>query len=426
VEMKVSKITVCGGGNGAQTLAPTAARNLGCPVDVYAPFADEAERLRAGIAAHGGIEVTGSVQGKAHPRRVSADPAEVIPGSNVVVLVVPAFAHESTLRQIVPFLDEGAWVGAMPARGGFDYCAAQILAEYNRDDVGLFGLQTLPWACRIREYGQVVHVLGVKNVVDAASRPAASPKWVSSSFNSKLRTRNSKLPMRGGGQVALFPNKFGTPVRPLLERMLGLSIGAAANMLALTLANTGQLIHPGIMYDLFANWDGKPFRAEDAPLFYQGLSEEGARTLAGLSDDVQAICARLEPTLDLSAVRPLKTWLLRSYGDAVADPTSLHSAFLTNRAYVGLKAPVREVSPGQFAPDFHARYLAEDVPFGLAVSRAIARLAGVETPTLDRVIAWAGAQLGKDYLGRDVAEARIPQKYGLESLEQLVDFAAEV
>ena len=396
--MKVHKITVCGGGNGAQTLAPVTARNLarvlygqyrGCPVDIYAPFADEAERLRAGVAAHGGLEVTGAVQGKARPRRVSADPAEIIPGSDVVVLVLPAFAHESTLRQIVPFLDEGALVGAMPARGGFDYCAAQILAERDRHDVGLFGLQTLPWACRIREYGQVVHVLGVKNVVDVASRPAAKVE-----------------------QIA-----------PLLERMLGLPIGAAANMLAMTLANTGQLIHPGIMYGLFADWDGTPFGADGVPLFYHSLSEEGAQTLAGLSDDVQAIRTRLEPAMDLSAVRPLKAWLLRSYGDAIADPSSLRSAFVTNRAYAGLKAPVREVAPGQFAPDFHARYLAEDVPFGLAVSRAIAGLAGVETPTMDRVIAWAGAQLDKDYLGRDAGEARIPQKYGLRSLEALIAFA---
>ncbi len=386
--MEVHKITVCGGGNGAQTLVPIAAHNLGCPVDIYAPFADEAERLRAGVAAHGGLEVTGAVQAQAQPRRISTDPTEVIPGSDVVVLVLPAFAHESTLRQIIPFLDEGAWVGAMPARGGFDYCAAQILAEHNRDDVGLFGLQTLPWACRIREYGQVVHVLGVKNVVDVATRPAAKVEQIAS----------------------------------LLERMLGLSIGVAANMLALTLANTGQLIHPGIMYGLFAGWDGRPFGTDDVPLFYQGLSEEGAQTLAGLSDDVQAIRTRLEPTLDLSAVRPLKAWLLRSYGDAIADPSSLRRAFVTNRAYAGLKAPVREVSPGQFVPDFHARYLAEDVPFGLAVSRAIARLAGVETPTMDEVIAWAGAQLGKDYLDRDASEARIPQKYGLGSLEALITF----
>jgi hypothetical protein len=360
-------------------------------VDVYAPFADEAERLRAGVAAHGGLEVAGAVGGKARPRRISADPAEVVPGSDLVVLVLPAFAHESTLRQIAPFLDEGAWVGAMPARGGFDYAAAHVLREHGRDDVGLFGLQTLPWACRIQAYGQVVRVLGVKQAVDAATRPAAQIE-----------------------QLA-----------PLLERMLGLHVGAAANLLALTLANTGQLIHPGIMYALFSDWDGIPFSADEIPPFYHALSEAGAQTLAGLSDEVQSIRARLEPALDLSAVRPLKAWLLRSYGGAIADPSTLRSAFLTNRAYAGLKAPVREVSPGQFVPDFGARYLAEDVPFGLAVSRAIAALADVETPTVDEVIAWAGARLGKDYLGRGAAEARLPQNYGLESLAQLLAFAAE-
>ena len=379
--IKLRKITVCGGGNGAQTLVPIAARNLGRPVDIYAPFGDEAEQLL------GRIKVTGAVQAEARPRRASADPAEVIPGSDLVVLVLPAFAHESTLRQILPFLDQNAWVGAIPARGGFDYCAAQILTEHGRNDVTLFGLQTLPWACRIREYGRLVHVLGVKKMVDAASRPA---------------------------------DRIGE-IASMLERMLGLPIGTAANGLALTLANTGQLIHPGIMYGLFARWDGVPFAT--APSFYHGLSEEGARVLAGLSDELQAIRARLAPVLDLSAVRPLKAWLLYSYGDAIADSSTLRSAFLSNRAYAGLVAPVREVAPGQYVPDLGARYLAEDVPFGLATSRAIAQLLGVETPIMDEVITWAGAQLGKDYLGRDAYDARIPQRYGLENLEQLIAFA---
>jgi hypothetical protein len=257
--------------------------------------------------------------------------------------------------------------------------------------MGVFGLQTLPWACRIDDFGRVVHVLGVKNAVDAACRPVA---------------------------------RIGEIV-PLLGQMLGLPIGAAANFLALTLANTGQLIHPGIMYGLFATWDGTPFGAQDVPLFYQGLRQEGARVLAGLSDDIQAIRARLEPLLDLSAVRPLLDWLLRSYGDAIIDPSTLHTAFVSNQAYAGLKAPVQEIAPGRFVPDFRARYLAEDVPFGLAVSRAIAALAGVETPTIDRVVAWAGERLGKDYLGRDASLTRTPQNYGLDSLERLLAFADE-
>jgi hypothetical protein len=389
--MDLEKIAICGGGNGAQALLPIVAHNLNCDVDLYAPFGDEAQRLAAGIASHGGLETTGAVQAIARPRHVSADPAQVIPGSEMVVLVLPAFAHEATLRQIAPFLDQNAWVGAIPARGGFDYCAAWVLARQGRPDVRLFGLQTLPWACRIETYGQAIHVLGVKEAVDVASRPAA--------------------------QIS--------EIAPLLERMLGLRIGAAANLLALTLANTGQLIHPGIMYGLFANWDGTPFGAEEVPLFYQGLSEEGAETLAALSDDVQAIRTRLEGTLDLAAVRPLDAWLQHCYGHAIADASCLRSAFVSNRAYAGLKAPLREVAPGRFAPDFDARYLAEDVPFGLAVSRAIASLAAVDTPAMDRVIAWAGGRLGKDYLGRDVRLARIPQSYGLDSLERLVAFSNE-
>jgi hypothetical protein len=385
----ITKITVCGGGNGAQALVAVAACNLGCALDVYVPLGDEADRLRAGIAAHGGLEAAGAVQAKARPRRISADPAEVIPGSEVIVLVLPAFAHEATLRQIAPFLDQGAWVGAIPARGGFDYCAANVLEEQGRGDVGLFGLQTLPWACRIQEYGQQVHVLGVKRAVDAASRPAGRIERLAS----------------------------------LLAQMLGLDVDSAAGFLALTLANTGQLIHPGIMYGLFARWEGAPYDA--APLFYQGLSEEGARVLADLSDDVQAIRARLERALDLSAVRPLKDWLMRGYGEAIADPSNLRSAFVTNRAYAGLKAPMRQVAPGGFVPDFGARYLAEDVPFGLAVSRAIAALSGVETPVMDRVITWTGERLGKDYLGRDAGQTRSPQNYGFADLAELLAFAAE-
>ena len=389
--MPMTKITICGGGNGAQTLACIAARNLGCAVDVYAPLAGEAARLADGIAAHDGLEVCGALQARARPHCVSADPAEVIPGSGMVVLVLPAFAHEAILGQIAPYLDNGVWVGAIPAGGGFGYCAARVLSSLGPGGARLFGLQTLPWACRIQEYGQVVHVLGVKETVDAASRPAAAIAGLA----------------------------------PLFEAMLGLPVEPAASLLALTLANTGQLIHPGIMHGLFARWDGTPFDAGAVALFYHGLDEEGARTLAGLDADVQAIRRRLELEQDLTAVRPLLDWLRRSYGPAIADPSSLRAAFVTNRAYAGLKAPVRELSPGLFVPDFGARYLAEDVPFGLAVSRAIGALAGVETPAMDRVITWAGERLGKDYLGRDALEARIPQRYGLEDIEALMAFTKE-
>ena len=386
--MTLEQMTICGGGNGAQTLAAVASHNLACNVNVYAPFADEADRLRAGIASHGRIETKGAVKAQGRPRRISADPEDVLPGSDLVVLVLPAFAHEPTLRAVVPFMDEGAAVGAIPARGGLDFCAARTLEELHREDVTVFGLQTLPWACRIQAYGRTVHVLGVKETVDAATRPTSSL----------------------------------SRIVPELERMLGLPVGKAGNLLTLTLANTGQIIHPGIMYDLFRAWDGEVFDEADIPLFYQGLSPDGAAVLGRLSEEIQAICLGLGGCgLDLSSVRDLKTWLVRSYRDAIADDSSLWSAFVTNRAYASLRAPVQEVAPGEFAPAFSARYLAEDVPYGLMVSQAIADLAGVETPVMDEVVAWALDRLGE----RAVDDARTPQAYGLEDLDDLLAFAAE-
>jgi len=46
-------------------------------------------------------------------------------------------------------------------------------------------------------------------------------------------------------------------------------------------------------------------------------------------------------------------------------------------------------APGKFVPDFHYRFLAEDVPYGLVVSRGIGEIVGVPTPTLDVVVRWA-------------------------------------
>ena len=49
------KLTVCGGGNAAHVLIALAA-HAGWDVDVFAPLADEAERLRAGMAVKGGMQ----------------------------------------------------------------------------------------------------------------------------------------------------------------------------------------------------------------------------------------------------------------------------------------------------------------------------------------------------------------------------------
>ena len=47
---------------------------------------------------------------------------------------------------------------------------------------------------------------------------------------------------------------------------------------------------------------------------------------------------------------------------------------------------MNETEDGKFVPNFKFRYLWEDVPFGMAVIKGIATIAGVQTPNIDKVI----------------------------------------
>src|SRR3972149_4340641 len=116
-------ITICGGGNAAHTLTGLLASREDLSVRVYVPYGDEAERWQQGVRRGGGVTGGG-------PRR---------------------------------------------ARGGFDRGARAVLAACAAQ-VPLFGLQTLPWACRIQHYGrQAGGVGGQEQGGIAASPPAPAP-----------------------------------------------------------------------------------------------------------------------------------------------------------------------------------------------------------------------------------------------------------
>ena len=387
------QITICGGGNAAHTSTGLLAAREEHRVNVYLSMVDEAKLWQGGIASQDGMTVVrqeGTI--KSLPQKISSDPAQVIPGSQLVLLALPAFAHESVLGEIAPYLEQETLIGALAARGSYDLCTRDVLKS-KADSVTVFGLQTLPWACRITHYGREVEILGTKATVDFATCP----------------------PEQADDLASFLSQQLGVPLSPM------------GSFLSLTLAGTGQLIHPGVMFGLFSNWDGHPF--DEAPLFYQGIDAHTADVLQNLSDEIQNLRVSFEsryPHVDLSSVRSLADWLCRSYAEDIEDTSSLQTYFVTNRSYAGLKVPMRSVNGG-LVPDFQARYLSEDVPFALLATRGIAELANVATPTMDEVITWAQERLGKEYLvdgkltGRDVKYSRAPQRYGFQDLNSMIN-----
>lgn len=105
----------------------------------------------------------------------------------------------------------------------------------------------------------------------------------------------------------------------------------------------------------------------------------------------------------------------------------LMTALRTNPGYEGFTHPMIQLENGHYIPDFNQRYLTEDVPYGLAVIRGIAEIAGMPTPYIDTVLSWCQEKMGRVYLegthfaGKDLATTRCPQRYGFTTLDDILD-----
>jgi len=391
-------ITVCGGGNGAHALIGTLLlQDETTHIRLYLPLEEERSRFAEVISSHSKFEV--QLEGEVHSVvsnriHVTADPKQAA-RSSTIIMVVPAFAHEPILSQLAPYLTKESTIAALPARSGLEYQARDILGKVGQNGCVLVGLQTLPWACRIKEFGRSVIIHGTKKRVGAACLPKKEIK------------EKAKV----------------------LSTLLGMDVIPYQSMLELSLANTGQFIHPGIMYSVFGDRLGEIFPSEAAvPLFYASVDDKAAKVLSRMSDEVLTIKDTVEqkrPGFKMPSVVHLSQWLLEAYGDDIKGTANLTRMFQTNRGYQALKVPVTKVNDG-YRVDVATRYLTEDVPFGLLVTKGIALAVGVETSTIDEVITKTSAWIGKEYLidgrliGRDVMTTRAPQRYGIDSLEALI------
>ncbi|CAK0831283.1 unnamed protein product, partial [Prorocentrum cordatum] len=145
-----------------------------------------------------------------------------------------------------------------------------------------------------------------------------------------------------------------------LQGLLGVQpmIVECPNVMTISLGNPGQVIHPGVTYGKWKDWDEQPLKAK--PLFYHGVDDATAEVLEGISDDIRGICRALEPmAVDTSQVKTIFEWYMASYSDSITDSSSLKAAMNTNTAYEGLCHPMKEVD-GRYVPDFQFRYLSED------------------------------------------------------------------
>jgi len=391
-------VTICGGGNGGHALAVVASQHFDGDIDWLVGSEAKSNLLRRGVSA-GGLQSTGAIRASAHRlRTISCEPRRVIPNADMVLIVVPAFVHAMVLRRIAPYVNDRTIIGCFPTRGGFEFEAAQLVPRDGTGRRTIFGLQTLPWSTRVVTPGSVVNIGAVKAEVVLAALPASD----------------------GAGMAAR------------LSEILGTTIFATEGFLSLTLGNTGQIIHPGLMYGHFRSWSGEEYGKQNIPMLYAHATDEMGHVVERLSAEAVAVARAIEAqsngALDLQAVMPVHEWLKLSYSHVTGDSSSVATCLRTGPIQ-GRQVPTMEIRPGKFVPNFQYRYMTEDVPFGLVITRALAQLATVETPTIDEVIRWAQSVMQKVYLtddgtleGPDARDLPTPQHHGISSVADLIDW----
>ena len=396
------RVLICGTGNGAHALAGILSTRPNVEVVVLSQNTDKVHRWR-NLMQRGPFTVTARQKGcerveyTAKPFTVTDQPDQAARGCDIIIFVVAAFQHGKYLTALEPYIEDGCLIVGLPGQNGFEFDVRKALGPRLKN-CSIMNFDSLPWICRIVEFGKSVRISGTKDTLVGA--------------------------IQGNPARARIADPLAC-----MQRLLGAApkLVISGHLLGITLRSLNAYSHPPIMYTRWKDWDGKPL--ERPPLFYQGVDEATAELLSKVSEEVVEISRRIMaeyPNVDLSQVIPMYEWDISYYGHDIRDKTNLMTAMRTNATYEGITHPMIQTDDGRYVPNFQHRFLTEDIPFGLVVIRSIAEIAGVRTPYMDEVLSWCQGKLGKEYLvgskltGKDMADTRCPQRYGFTTIHDIL------
>ncbi|KRX04703.1 6-phosphogluconate dehydrogenase, C-terminal-like [Pseudocohnilembus persalinus] len=398
---EVTQICVCGGGNGSHVTVAQVGSKSNFKVNLYTRKPEQWKDQITGITKNSIWEHKGDYIGKINVK--SSDPSQLGKGTKLWIIGGPAHVHETILRQIAPYIEANSFVGTLFAQGGFDWMAKSVLGDrIQKENITVFGLLNIPWLCKIKEYGNEVRIIGPKTGLYTALTPQGKE------------------------------NK--EELTSLLERMFEIPVIIVPNFLSLTLTPSNQIIHPGRVYGVFSQWDGKQvFNPKDVPLFYEDMDDFSANMLELLDADIQNIKAAILkkfPNFDLDNVLPLKDRIIKQYGVQVGDKTNMRTTFSTNKGYATVAIPMKQVEGGVI-PNTDARIFWEDVPYGLCILHDMGEKVGIQTPAVDKMIYWHQKFMGREYLIEGklnpefINQTGCPTRYGFKTIEEIISYSSQ-
>ncbi len=359
------KIAVLGAGDGGQACAAALAL-AGYEVNLYNRGA---ERLKP-LLERGGIEVTGAKDGFARINKITNNVEEATSNANLILIVVPAFAHENLAQTCAPHLEDGQVIVYL-GKGGGTLVFAQAMKKANvRDNIVLGETNTLPYASK-------------------SIGPA------------KIRLGILK---KGGFLAAALPARDTAELVTTLKEMYPI-VEPAKNVLETLLTDFNAIDHVAA---LIPNIGHVGNSSGEYRLFKEGVTPAVGRIIQAVDRERLAIMK----VLGLKQTT-YEEWLFKQ-GFIERVENTVYDAIQ--------KSTLKGVIPCGPSITQH-RYITEDVPYGLVTMASLGEMLGVSTPVIRSLIALASAMNQKDYM----KEGRTLEKLGISglSLNELNEYVME-
>jgi opine dehydrogenase len=344
------KFCIIGAGNGGRAFAAYLS-SKGHKVNLY----NRSFSRIVDIKKKGGIKASGEIKGFFQCNLVTQNLKSAIRDVDVILVVVPAFAHKEIADKIAKFLSPDQIIILNPGRtfGAVEF-RRTIEQKGLSFPIFIAETQTLIFTSRqLKKNG--VKILRIKDTVDLAAFPEKDTFFVYDTLKD------------------VFPQL--NPVDDYLE---------------MTLNNIGMLLHPTISLLNGGAMDcGKEFK-----FYAEGASPRTCEVLEMIQNELNKI-------FEILGFKYFKfcNWVHNSYG---VKKKRIYNAIQNIKAYENIRAPKHLIT----------RYFTEDVPTGLVPVASLAKFLRVDTPIIDSIINISSVLCGINFKN----EGRTIKKLGLTDL----------
>jgi opine dehydrogenase len=338
--MPEQHVAVLGGGNTAFSVAACLAlRGIGITLYEIPGF----EETLAPISGTGTIQLEGVAgQGPARIQRLTTDAAEAVAASDLLLLIVPAYAHKPFAEVFAPHLGAGQTVVLMPGTlGVLEW--SKVLREAGTEGVILAEVDTAPYVCR-KTAPDTATIWGVVDGLGLGVLPGTETEGVRKRLD------------------PLFPG-----------------ITPYADAMACGLAAMNPVVHPA---GVLMNAGRVEYSRGEFYFYEEGVTPTVAKVIMQVDAERRAVARALGHDLC-----PADDAFYRAgFGPKGDLWATINGSWMLTR----LRAP----------GTLESRWLTEDIPYGLAAWSSVGGQFGVQTPTMRAFV-----DIGSIVMGFDAWEA---------------------